>query len=94
MAAAAAGVAASLSNRSTPILTLLCTTLPELKTLPCPRASRRSRFITATAWRVGPSIDAASIEGTVSVPGWKTSGYCLTVGRHGTTPIWLPPPRV
>ena len=36
----------------------------------------------------------ASIEGTVSVLGWKTSRYCLTVGRHGTTLIWSPQPRV
>ena len=44
-----AGVAASLSSRLTPILTLLFSTLPKWKTLWCPRASRWSRSTTVTA---------------------------------------------
>ena len=87
------GVAASLSSPSTRILMLLCTTLPGWKTLSCPRASRWSRFTMVMARRVGQSIDAPSIGGTVSVPGWKTSPYYLTVGRHGTTLTWSPQPR-
>jgi Uncharacterized conserved protein len=35
----------------------------------------------------------AWIEGTVYVPGWKTSRYCLTEGLHGTMLIWSPQPR-
>jgi uncharacterized protein (DUF849 family) len=57
-------------------------------------ASRSSRFTTVMARRVGRSIDVASNEGTASGPGWKTSRYCLTVGRHGTMLIWSLQPRV
>jgi hypothetical protein len=46
------------------------------------------------AQRVGPSIDAASFGATVFALGWKTSHYCLTVRRRGTTLIWSWQPRV